>query len=117
MQLDKDILIKGNKVYSPETCVFVPQNINELFVKRNIDRGIYPIGVHLNKLNNKYIAQCAQGQGKIINLGCFNAPKEAFNVYKLFKEDIIKQIADKYKILIPQKLYNAMYEYEVEITD
>ena len=27
-QLDKDILSKGNKIYSPETSCFVPQEIN-----------------------------------------------------------------------------------------
>ena len=44
MNLDKDILVKGNKIYSPNTCVFVPQRINSLFLKRNKSRGKYPIG-------------------------------------------------------------------------
>ena len=33
MCLDKDILIKGNKVYSPNTCVFVPNKINMLVLQ------------------------------------------------------------------------------------
>ena len=45
MELDKDILIKGNKIYSPTTCIFVPQRINRLFTKSNKNRGEYPIGV------------------------------------------------------------------------
>jgi hypothetical protein len=44
--LDKDILVKDNKIYSPETCCFVPQEINLLLTKNNINRGKYPIGVH-----------------------------------------------------------------------
>ena len=42
---------------------------------------------------------------------------EAFKQYKIMKETYIKQIADEYKDLIPSKLYNALYKYEVEITD
>ena len=50
-------------------------------------------------------------------LGHYNTPEEAFQAYKQFKENYIKQVADEYKELIPEKLYNAMYEYEVEIED
>lgn len=118
MELDKDILHKGNKIYSPETCVFVPQNINSLFTKRNLIRGILPIGVYWDKQYQKYRTQCNNGKkGKTINLGRFNTPEEAFNIYKNFKENIIKEVADKYNNKIPQKLYDAMYKYKVEITD
>jgi hypothetical protein len=117
MCLDKDILQKGNKTYSPETCIFVPQNINKLFTKTDALRGKYPIGVTWNKSNKKYMSQCNNGNGKQINLGYYDTPKTAFDVYKTYKEKIIKQIADKYKKYIPQKLYDAMYKYEVEITD
>ena len=55
MCLDKDILRKGNKVYSRETCIFVPQRINNLFVKRDNDRGNSPIGTTPNSSGN-YVA-------------------------------------------------------------
>ena len=48
-QLDKDLLTKGNKIYSPETCCFVPQEINLLLVRRQNRRGKYPIGVSRDK--------------------------------------------------------------------
>lgn len=48
-QLDKDILVKGNKIYSPETCCFLPQRINKLLTKNNRVRGEYPIGVDYYK--------------------------------------------------------------------
>ena len=51
------------------------------------------------------------------NLGYFETPKEAFKSYKTFKEQYIKQVADEYKDKIPKKLYEAMYNWKVEITD
>lgn len=116
MELDKDILFKGNKIYSPETCIFVPKNINLLFVKSDAKRGDYPIGVNCNKRSGKFVARCGE-YGKRVNLGTFRTPEEAFNAYKSEKERYIKEVADLYKDKIPQKLYEALYKYEVEITD
>jgi len=117
MELDKDILVKGNKIYSPDTCVFVPQEINYLFIKVNKSRGKYPIGVYLHSDKDKYVAQCNNINKKAKYLGRHNTVIEAFNTYKNYKESVIKQVADKYKDKIPQKLYDAMYVYKVEITD
>ena len=119
MTLDKDILVKGNKIYSPETCIFVPQRINNLFTKRQNDRGDLPIGVrHMQgrfqvRCNVKYKNQ----KSKSINLGSYDSVDKAFGMYKNFKEKHIKEVADEYKDKIPQKLYEAMYKYEVEIND
>lgn len=120
MALDKDILVKGNKTYSPNTCVFVTQNINKLFVKSNKTRGKYPIGVSFNKDVNKYQVHCNifyNGKSKLKHLGYYNTIEDAFKVYKESKEAYIKQIADFYKDKIPDRLYEAMYNYKVEITD
>lgn len=119
MQLDKDILYKDNKIYSPETCVFVNQRINKLFIKRKAKRGSLPIGVTYNKRDNKIQARCDINNGNNSKkfLGTFDTPEEAFKSYKTFKEKYIKQVAEEYKDKIPKKLYDAMYRYEVEITD
>ena len=122
MDLDKDILIKGNKIYSPETCVFVPQRINKLIVNQETKRGEYPVGVSLRSDKIALCAVCGIGlNGKHINkhLGSFslNRPFQAFYTYKKFKENYIKQVADEYKDLIPIELYEALYRYEVEIND
>ena len=119
-QLDKDILVKGNKVYSPETCVFVPNFINKLFIKRQNDRGELPIGVCFNKRDKKYQANLRvfkNGKSVRKHLGLFDTPEEAFNAYKQAKEDYIKEVADNYKDKIPAKLYESMYAYEVSIND
>ena len=117
MELDKDILFKNNKIYSPKTCMFVPQRINILFIKNDKQRGQYPIGVHYHKKNNKYISRCNINKNNRKYLGSFDTKEEAFLKYKNFKENYIKQIADEYKDKIPNILYNAMYKWNVEIND
>jgi hypothetical protein len=118
MHLDKDILHKGNKIYSPETCVFVPNSINTLFTKRDSARGDTPIGVTYVKRDNIYAARCMNGKGKgRKSLGSHSTPEEAFYAYKSYKEQLIKHIAEEYKEFIPHKLYQAMITYKVEITD
>lgn len=118
MMLDKDILLKNNFLYCPELCVFVPQTINKIFTKRQLHRGNYPIGVHYDKKSNKFVAACnSGGRRQIKHLGYYNNPNDAFLSYKQYKEQYIKNTADKYKDKIPNKLYEAMYKYEVKITD
>jgi hypothetical protein len=116
MCLDKDMLIKGNKVYSPDACVFAPNRINVLLTKTNSKRGEFPIGVSYNKRSGKFQSRCAY-DGKLIHIDFFDTPEEAFLAYKTFKEYIIKEVAENYKDRIPNKLYYAMKKYIVEITD
>ncbi len=117
MHIDKDILCKNNVVYSPKTCIIVPSEINALMVKRKKQRGNTPIGVYYNKKACLYFSFCWTGGSQKEYLGQYNTPEEAFTVYKIRKEQYIKEIADKYKKHIPQKLYDALYRYKVEITD
>jgi len=116
-QLDKDLLVKGNKIYSEDVCVFVPQRINLLLTKRDASRGEYPVGVHRNTGNRKYMSKCSRGASKQTHLGSFNTPKEAFQAYKTFKEALIKQVANEYKEQLDPRAYEALMEYEVNITD
>ena len=120
MCLDKDILCKGNKIYSRETCIFVPQRINTLFTKSDNDRGKYPIGVTIHKATGKFTSQYnmfEDGKYKRKHIGLFTNIEDAFQSYKYHKELTIKKVADYYKQYIPEKVYKAMYNYEVEITD
>ena len=120
MCLDKDILYKGNKVYSRDTCIFVPQRTNTLFTKRNNNRGHCPIGVDELPSGN-YRVLCSNGYGKQINLGTYSTREKAFQVYKQYKEKVIKETIDSYEGIIPEPYYSrlktAMYNYEVEIDD
>ena len=118
MMVDKDILTHNNNIYSPDKCLIVPQCINEMFVKSNCVRGDMPIGVDYHKRDNKYRARCHnQLLNKSVEIGQYKTKEEAFYAYKEYKEKYIKQVADYYKDKIPQKLYDALYNYEVLITD
>lgn len=121
MEIDKDIIYKGNKLYSPNTCIFVPSRINCLFTKTNAKRGDYPIGVKYHKRDNVFESCCSNivnNKKKTIYIGRFNNPIDAFyKGYKPFKESYIKEVAEEYKDKIPERLYNAMMNYIVEITD
>ena len=115
-QLDKDILIKGNKIYSPETCCFVPQEINKLLLKRDKSRGDCPIGVYYNKVAKKYQSRVNKYDEEAY-LGIFDTPEEAFYVYKREKEKYIKEVANKWKDKVDIRAYEALINYKVEITD
>ena len=120
MHLDKDILCKGNKVYSRNTCIFVPQRINTLFTKSDSSRSDNPIGVHPTSSGN-YQVCCNNGYGKQIPLGTYSSKEEGFQVYKKYKEKVIKEVIDSYEGVIPEPFYSklktAMYNYKVEIDD
>lgn len=117
-EIDKDILVKGNKVYSPETCCLVPQNVNSLFINKSNYRGDLPIGV--KRSGKSFMARCSNPiTCKREYLGSYSTPLYAFQAYKKYKEDLIRQIAqiEYNKGNITEKCYNAMIQYQVEITD
>lgn len=117
-QLDKDILIKDNKIYSPETCMFVPKEINRLFIRNKSVRGKYPIGVTMSKkVTPRYHAACCNEFNKQTHIGTFNTPEEAFFAYKIFKEDVVKKIAERFKDQISSQLYSILLSYEVAQDD
>jgi len=124
MFLDKDILNKGNKIYSHANCIFVTKPINSLFTKGDAGRGNLPIGVNKKSGRDDLYVEVSMGKKDGIRnrfyKGKFKTPEEAFNCYKTHKESYIKQVADDYKSKYPNfptKLYDAMYSYQVEITD
>lgn len=110
LDIDKDILIPGNKLYSPKTCMLVPQRINELFTYKFKGNGL-PIGI-TKMASGKYLAKYNGEQ-----LGIYHTLEEAYKKYAAKKEEIIKQIAEEYKNKIPKKLYDALLRYKVDINN
>lgn len=109
LHLDKDILYSGNKVYSPYTCMLVPQRINSIFSNKSNTRKL-PTGVLKHPKGYQ-----AEYSGR--NLGVYRTIEKAFDAYAREKEKAIKQMADEYKDIIPQKVYDALYAYEIDIKD
>lgn|SRR5574344_575538 len=115
--LDKDILFKGNKIYSPETCCFVPYAINNIFSLKKSGRGKMPLGVRRTP-KGKYQARLMLRPHHLY-LGTYETIEEAFNAYRHAKEAHIKEVAQEYynKGEITERVYDALMKYEVEITD
>lgn len=82
--LDKDLLVAHNKIYSPETCVFIAPSINSFLLKSDKNRGDYPLGVTFRKDCNKFRPRC----GKTLGLGLFSTPQEA---HRAWQKEKIKQ--------------------------
>ena len=116
-ELDKDLLIKGNKIYNENTCIFIPSEINLVLTKRTTSRGRHLIGVYWNKKYKAFVAQISRNKGKREYLGYFKTEIEAFNAYKKAKEAFVKEQANKWKGQIDIRAYEALMAYTVEITD
>ncbi len=112
-ELDKDLLVRGNKVYGPHTCVWLPRNINGYIKTNSNRRGSCFIGVKLSYLGDHYEARCRDMDGKQKMLGKFSTEAEAFDTYKIFKESVIKQKANLWKNDLDPRAYDALMNYNV----
>lgn len=108
LHIDKDILYPGNKIYAPDKCILVPQRINMLFLNKSNNTGL-PNGISKTESNKFSASYCGK------TLGTFSTLEEAYSVYARNKENVIKKIADEYIKIIPTKVYDALYNYKVNI--
>lgn len=91
-QLDKDLLLTGNKVYSADTCIFVPQWLNLFTIARDATRGLLPLGVSLRCINRTkpYLAKCSDGTGTQVHLGLYATPEEAHQAWLSYKLSLVQ---------------------------
>ena len=115
--LDKDLLTKGNRIYSENTCIFIPSEINLVLTKSTALRGKYLIGVYWHNANKAFVSKVSKNKGEQEWLGTFKTELEAFNAYKKAKESFVKEQANKWKSQIDDRAYEALMNYQVEITD
>lgn len=113
-QLDKDILVEGNKIYSPNTCVFVPPQINNLLLQQKTNKSL-PNGVSKRK-SGTFLAQIGK-YGKVYNIGCFNTVEEASIAYTKAKSEYIFEVANKFydegliRENLRERLFAIAYKY------
>ena len=107
--LDKDILIQGNKIYSPDFCLFVSGRVNTLLINSEGSRGSLKLGVDFHKKTGKYRARCRDG-GRTVSIGAFTTENEAFEAYKKFKYQVIIGVAENEK----EPVKSALLRYEIK---
>ena len=94
-ELDKDLLVKDNKLYSPETCMFVDSKVNKFITESQRNNSTGFTGVHFNTNLNKYVAQCSGSLTSMKSyLGCFDTPEEAHEAWRKRKHELAQILAD-----------------------
>ena len=106
-EIDKDLLIKGNKYYSDYFCVFLPKEINTALTKRGNDRGDCAIGVSYRKREGLFYVRVGKGEFGRATVGRYKTELEAFSAYKKAKENQLRYLANKWKDRIDERAYNA----------
>lgn len=108
--LDKDILVKDNKVYSPEVCCFVPPIINAVFKDTPLDREL-PRGIRLSKCGN-YEVRLSK-YGKVKNVGTYTTIEDAIVAYNQEKTDYLKELAAKFYNdgKLSRRVFNALVNW------
>lgn len=96
-ELDKDLLIPGNKEYSPERCIFIPNWLNSALVEQESRRGIWPLGVSRH-LTGRYAATINR-DGKSRTFGIFDTPEEAHQAYRKEKAKKLAELLVRYAAL------------------
>lgn len=110
--LDKDILFGRNKIYSPETCVFVPPRVNSFYSRIDGEDNGLPKGVHWQESCKRFIAQGTCWEGTSIYLGCYKTPEAAHAAYVENKEAKAKQLAEFYKDVIDIRVYDKLMSFK-----
>lgn len=94
-ELDKDFIRDGNKVYSPETCVFVSKTTNNFIIDSGSARGDYPIGVYFDRSELKFKAACSNPfTKKQESVGHFPCQHAAHAAWKKRKHELACQLAE-----------------------
>lgn len=107
LQIDKDIKYPGNTIYSPQTCMLTPQKINLMFMNKSNNRGL-PNGIV--KQGKGYLAKYNHE-----SLGMFSTVEEAYYHQTKKKKEVIIELANEYKDVMPKDIYDVVVRYEFDI--
>ena len=116
-ELDKDIIVPGNKVYGPGTCVFVSREVNQILTHKRRNNGGLPPGVSWHEERRKFRAQCTS-KGKVHSLGRYSTVTDAYTAYLVFKTEIVRQHANDYTqqlgVIVGMQRHLILLEAELE---
>ena len=118
--LDKDILSSDCKIYAEDTCVLVPQEVNSFFVKHNNKKvkSNLPTGVvYNNKNTSRPFTAMYSGHGGEKHMSYHDNEWSAFLAYKQAKENRAKELAEKWRGQIDDRVYDKLINYKVLLTD
>lgn len=93
--LDKDLLIEGNKEYSEKYCVLIPKSLNVFLTDKKMVTGKSPIGYYWNTDHLKYRAKVSCPERGEVGLGYFDRKEDAFEAYKFAKESIARRWCER----------------------
>ena len=112
--IDKDLLKSGNRVYSPNTCCFLPTEINTLLIWHSSKKSGLPIGVTYDKYGTFQVMVKQFGKQKRIGTRYFSL-SSAVNAYRTAKKKYINEVAKQYynEGKINERIYNALLNYEL----
>ena len=111
-QLDKDLLSNEGKLYSKDTCCFIPRSLNLVLSSYPKKLNGLPKGVKLSK-GGRYFA-ILQKEGNQIFLGSYDSVEEASRVYNIAKKEHLLNIADSIKDIVPENVYKALVNFNLE---
>lgn len=109
-ELDKDLLSGESKIYSPETCCFIPSEINStIIVPFKPTSKLEPRGISLTPYG-KYKVSTVKN-GITTHRGNFDDLDTAIEVYVKNTKEKIHELANKYKSQITEEVYNRLMNY------
>lgn len=93
--LDKDLKEEGNKIYSPEKCLFLSPRVNSFMISRKASRGEFLLGVYWHKRDKKFQSSCMNPfTNKLEYLGCFTNELEAHKSWKKRKIELAIELSE-----------------------
>jgi hypothetical protein len=105
--IDKDLKSSRSKIYSPQTCIFIPQSLNKFMTNTKLTNTSGYIGVCWNKRDNKWVAGIGI-DGKRKHIGYFNDPEDASEAYKKAREIEVKRWKRYYSFDIPKYILDNL---------
>lgn len=107
--LDKDLLVSGNELYSPDNCCLLPQELNKLITSGKRSRDCL-VGTHWSKRAEKWLSSVSV-DNKQVHLGTFDTELEAHLAYIKSKEILVRQEALFWFGKVEPRAYEALISW------